>query len=115
MKIYFDFKRSIGGKFLIGVLLDGSLILMYVMFSFTGFRSGIIKSLLTFINSIFSSFASFYFSKIFSNWIYDYYFKPSVIKYLVDNLNQNSFTTSEMIEKIPQPFVRILLKSGITL
>lgn len=114
MKIYFDFKRSIGGKLLIGVLLDGSLILMYMIFSFTGFRSGIIKSLLTFINSIFSSFASFYFSKIFSNWIYDYYFKPSAIKYLVDNLNQNSFTTSEIIEKIPKPFEKILLNSGIT-
>ncbi len=96
------------------LLLDVSLILIYMIFAFTGFKSGIIKSFLTFINSIFSSFAALYFSKVFSNLTYNYYFKPLLSNYLINNLPECNFNTRDLLEKVPERVIKILLSSGIT-
>lgn len=66
------------------------------------------------MNSIFSSFAALYFSKVFSTWLYDYYFRPSMLNYLINILPECNFSTRYLWTKIPDKLMKILLNSGIT-
>ena len=109
------FIRSSGGKLVNAMLLDFSIVLIYIIFAFTGFRSGIIRSFLTLINSIFSSIASLYCSKLFSHLAYDYYFKPSIVNYLINVLPECNFNTKDALGKIPHSILNVLGNSGITL
>ena len=100
---------------MICVLIDMVIIMTIGLFILSGFKSGMIKSFLFFLNSIFSWIISVYISKFVSYFIYNRFIKPSVIKEMDVLLKSKNFKEDIIFNKLPQIVLNSMPNYGITL
>ena len=100
---------------MIGFLVDAVIVIIISMFIVSGFKSGMIKSFLFFLNSVLSWIFSVYVSKFISYFIYNKFIRPSIIKE-VDMLIRNKNLKEHIIfNKLPKIIVNSMPNYGITL
>ncbi len=96
------------------LILDVLIILIFSIFLIAGFRSGIIKSFLSFTGAIFSVFFSVYFADMLSRVIYSNFIEPSLIKKIGEALTINHANANQLFNKLPKFILNYLPSYGIT-
>lgn len=71
-----------------GIFLDVSIIILFIVFIVSGFKKGLIKSLVGFVGTIIAIFLSAYLSRIVSLFIYDNFVRDTLLVNINDILNE---------------------------
>lgn len=96
------------------LILDISVILIFLMFLAMGFRAGIMKSFLSLAGAVFSVLFAVYFANMLSHYIYVSFIEPSLIKEIGKVLAENSYSTEQIFNKLPKLILNSLPSYGIT-
>lgn len=96
------------------VLLDIIVLAIFAVFLFFGFKNGIIKSVLALVNLVVSAIASVHFSRILSNFVYEFFIKKIIIDQTNSLIvNNKIFSSVDLLQKLPKVFRNIILNNGI--
>ncbi|MDO4504557.1 MAG: CvpA family protein [Clostridia bacterium] len=96
------------------LLLDISVVMIFCIFIILGFRSGVIKSFLSFAGYIFSSLSSVYCADISSKFVYFNFIEPEILKKVENQIVSKTFNLDKLLNSIPKPILEFLPKNGIT-
>lgn len=89
-------------------------IIIFAIFIFLGFKNGMIKSFLLFLNSIISWIISVYLSKFMAYSIYNRFFEPDIIKNVKLLSVGKNFNSKILFDTLPSIFTKYLYGKGIT-
>ncbi len=103
-----------GGIFLNGLILDTSVILIFLIFLLAGFRSGVMKSFLSFAGAVFSVVFSVYLANILSCYVYVEFIKPPLLREIKKVISENSINSEQIFSKLPKFILNFLPSYGIT-
>lgn len=96
------------------LILDISVVALLVVFAFAGYKSGIFKSFLSFISTMFSGIFSIYIANILSKIIYTNVISPQ-IQSKIELSSVKNFSSAEQILNLFSPcFVKFLNELRIT-
>ncbi|MDR1627488.1 MAG: CvpA family protein [Oscillospiraceae bacterium] len=90
-------------------LLDGTIIILFALFIFLGFKNGVAKSLISFIGAMFSLIFSVYISSLASEFIYDAFIEKNLTNRISQIISDKNFKSEEVFNKLPN-FVSNSLK-----
>lgn len=90
-------------------LLDGTIIILFALFIFLGFKNGVARSLISFIGTIFSLIFSIYISSIASEFIYDTFIEKNLTSSINQTVSDKNFKSEDIFNKLPN-FVNNALK-----
>lgn len=96
------------------LILDISVILVFLMFLVMGFRAGVMKSFLSLAGAVFSVLFSVYFANLLSHYIYVSIIEPSLIKEIGKVIAENSPNMQQIFDKLPKFILNSLPSYGIT-
>ncbi len=96
------------------VILDVSIILLFLLFFVIGARRGIIKSLLFLLNILLSLVISIYVSDKISANIYDKFIKDKITNQIKTSLNKEKFDSKGILSSLPEFISQSLSYYGIT-
>jgi Colicin V production protein. len=96
------------------LLLDGSIIFLFLLFFIIGARRGFVKSLLSLLNILLSLVISIYVSSKISENIYDKFIKDSVTSQIKTSLDGKNFNSDKLISSLPEFISQSLSYYGIT-
>ncbi len=97
-----------------GLILDVSVVLIFLMFLLLGFRGGVMKSFLSLAGAVFSVLFSVYFANILSHYMYISFIEPSLIKEISKVIAANSVNVEHIFDKLPKFILNSLPSYGIT-
>ena len=100
---------------MIPFIVDIVILVTIGLFTYFGFRSGMIKSIMLFFNTIVSWFFSAKFTEIVSRFIYLKIIQPYINNEINSAISNNTNTTSISSNKIPSFILDCLSYCGITL
>lgn len=104
-----------GVNYLFPFIIDFIILFIISMFIYSGFRSGMIKSIMLFFNTIISWFFSAGFTELVSRFIYLKVIQPYINREVNMVISNNNITTSVLSEKMPSVLLDCLSYFGITL
>ncbi len=96
------------------LILDVSIVVVFLIFLFIGFKSGIMNAFLSFVGTVFSALFSIYVAGKISDWIYFDLIAPSFMKKIETLISQNSLSANSVLEKFPRLLINFLPDYGIT-
>lgn len=75
---------------ILGILLDGIVILLFIIFVYDGFKRGVVKSAIDLIGALIALFLSYYMATQFSQIIFDSFIRQNLIESISKALNETS-------------------------
>lgn len=96
------------------LILDFTIVILFFIFIFSGFRVGLVKSLLSLINIALSLFISIYVSFGLSNLIYNQFIKENLINELQTSIDNSSINSESLISTFPNFISNSFSYYGIT-
>lgn len=100
---------------MIPFIVDIVILVIIGLFTYLGFRSGMIKSIMLFFNTIVSWFFSARFTEVVSKFIYLKVIQPYINNEINSVVSNNKISTSILSNKIPSFMLDCLSYCGITL
>lgn len=97
-----------------GLILDIFVVVIFLIFLLSGFRSGVMKSFLFLAGAVFSVLFSVYFANMLSKCIYVTFIEPSIIKEIGKLMAENSLNVQQIFNKLPKFILNSLPSYGIT-
>lgn len=96
------------------LILDGIVLFLLGMFCILGLRSGMLKSILSFVGLVTSLTVSTYLSSGFSEVIYSRFIKGNVISQIEKSINSEEITSDAVLEMLPKFISNSFSHYGIT-
>ena len=90
-------------------LLDGTIIIIFALFIFLGFKNGVAKSLISFIGAVFSLVFSIYVSSMASEVIYSNFIEKNLTSSISQTISDKNFKSEDVFNNVPH-FVSNSLK-----
>lgn len=100
---------------MIPFIVDTVILVIIGLFTYFGFRNGMIKSIILFFNTMISWFFSARFTEIVSKFIYLNVIQPYINNEINSAISNNTTTISTLSSKIPSFMLDCLSYCGITL
>lgn len=101
------------------ILLDTVVLFLFILFIVSGFKSGMIRSLIGFIGTVIAFVLSLYLSNIVADFIYNNYINNVLVSQINETLNQNisydiNYKSAAIFNGLPSFLSGYLAISGIT-
>lgn len=103
-----------GGELVNAFILDVSVVTILLLFIIVGYRSGVMRSFVLFIGSIFSSIFSGYFSGKLADFVAEKMVLPNIKKQIANDISIGEFSFGNFLSNLPKFVEGSLEIYGIT-